>query len=234
MYRTGDRARWLEDGNLEFLGRADHQVKVRGFRIEPGEVEARLAAHPAVSEAAVVARAGPDGEARLLGYAVAREGIGRPSGPELRDWLRGRLPEHMVPAAVVVLDELPRTPTGKTDRRALPEPDGAGSGAWVAPRTPLEELVAEAWAEVLGAARVGAEDNFFALGGHSLQATRVVARLRAACGVDLPVRALFETRTLAELAGRVEAALEERMGDMEMDHLEGLSDEELLRLLEAT
>ncbi|HEV2733632.1 MAG TPA: amino acid adenylation domain-containing protein, partial [Longimicrobiaceae bacterium] len=234
MYRTGDRARRGTGGTLEFLGRTDAQVKVRGFRIEPGEVEAQLAAHPGVGEAAVVARAGPDGEARLLAYAVAREDIGRPSRQELRDWLRGRLPEHMVPAAVVVLDEFPRTPTGKTDRRALPEPDGDGGEAWVAPRTPVEELVAEAWAEVLGAARVGAEDNFFALGGHSLQATRVVARLRAACGVDLPVRALFETRTLAELAGRVEAALEERMGEMEMEHLEGLSDEELLRLLEAT
>ncbi len=234
MYRTGDRARRSSGGTLEFLGRTDAQVKVRGFRIEPGEVEARLAAHPGVREAVVVARPGADGEARLLGYAAAREGAERPSGRELRDWLRGRLPEHMVPADVMVLDELPLTPTGKTDRRALPEPGGAGGEAWVAPRTPVEELVAEAWAEVLGAARVGAGDSFFALGGHSLQATRVVARLRAACGVDLPVRALFETRTLAELAERVEAALEEQMGELEMEHLEGLSDEEIQRLLEAT
>ncbi len=206
MYRTGDRARWGADGVLEFLGRIDQQVKVRGFRIEPGEVEAQLAAHPGVSEAVVVVRedsaSGVPGEKRLVGYVVpSGEGV---RVEELREHLRARLPEHMVPSAVVVLVELPLSPNGKVDRRALPAPDGAGSTEFVPARTPAEEVLAEIWAETLRLERVGVTESFFELGGHSLLATRVVSRVRQVFGVEVPLRALFEGPTVAELAGRVE------------------------------
>ncbi len=206
MYRSGDRVRRRADGALEWMGRVDRQLKVRGFRIEPGEVEAALAAHPRVREAAVVARADAAGDARLVGYVVA-EGGAAPSAAELRAWLAGRLPGHMVPAAIAVLDAMPRTPSGKTDLRALPAPEGAAGDARVAPRTPTEEILAGIWAEVLGVERVGAGDDFFALGGQSLLATRVVTRVRLATGADLPLRAMFEAPTPAALAERVDALL---------------------------
>ncbi|HEV2149507.1 MAG TPA: amino acid adenylation domain-containing protein, partial [Longimicrobiaceae bacterium] len=204
LYRTGDRARWLEDGELEFLGRIDHQVKVRGFRVEPGEVEAALLDHPGVRDAVVAARRDAPGETRLVGYFVPA-----PSGPDaaaLRAHLAERLPEHMVPAALVPLDALPLSPNGKVDRKALPAPDAApAAGGYVAPRTPAEELLAGIWSAVLGAGRVGAHDGFFELGGHSLLAMRVASRVREAFGAELPLAAVFEARTLAELAARVEA-----------------------------
>ncbi|HEX2209846.1 MAG TPA: amino acid adenylation domain-containing protein, partial [Longimicrobium sp.] len=207
MYRTGDRARWRTDGTLEYLGRLDEQVKVRGFRVEPGEVEAALRAAPGVAECTVVARDVAPGETRLVGYVVPREAGDRRAADEIRTHLRRALPEHMVPGALVLLDALPLTPNGKVDRAALPAPDAAAGGeAWVAPRTPVEEVLAGTWAEVLGRGRVGATENFFSLGGHSLLATRVVSRIRAALGVELPVRALFEAPTVAELAARVQAA----------------------------
>ncbi len=235
MYRTGDRARWGADGVLEFLGRLDAQVKVRGFRIEPGEIEARLAAHPGVREAVVLVREDAPGEKRLAAYVVpSAEGV---EAAELREHLRARLPEHMVPSAVVLLGELPLTRNGKVDRGALPAPEGAGAAAeWVAPRTPTEEVMAGIWGEVLGLERVGAADNFFELGGHSLLATQVASRVRAACGVELPVRALFETSTLAELAERVDAAVQagtaERELQAELDRVAALSDKEAARLRE--
>ncbi|HEX7239909.1 MAG TPA: amino acid adenylation domain-containing protein, partial [Longimicrobiaceae bacterium] len=195
MYRVMDRVRWRADGVLEYFGRTDLQVKVRGFRIEPGEVEAALLRHTAVREAAVVARDGS-----LVGYVV-----GTATAGELREWLGRRLPEHMVPSAVVVLDAFPLSPNGKIDRGALPAPEASSAGAYVAPRTPAEEVLAGIWAEVLGVERVGAEDDFFALGGHSLLATRVVSRVREAFGVELPLRALFEAPTVAALVERVGA-----------------------------
>ncbi|HEX8273712.1 MAG TPA: amino acid adenylation domain-containing protein [Longimicrobiaceae bacterium] len=202
MYRSGDRARWGADGTLEFLGRIDQQVKIRGFRIEPGEVEAQLAAHPGVSEAVVVVREDAPGEKRLVGYVV-------PSGQgvrveELREHLRARLPEHMVPSALVMLERLPLTRNGKVDRRALPAPDGAGSAELVPARTPTEEVLAGIWAEALGLETVGVTASFFELGGHSLLATRVVSQVRRVFGVEVSLRALFEGPTVAELAGRVE------------------------------
>jgi amino acid adenylation domain-containing protein len=211
LYRTGDRARWRPDGALEYLGRVDAQVKVRGFRVEPGEVEAALRRHPGVAECAVVARDAAPGEKRLVGYVVPRRDAAavRPRGglDELRAHLRRALPEHMVPGALVPLDALPLTPNGKVDYAALPAPEQApADGAWVAPRTPVEEVLAGIWAQVLGRERVGAGENFFALGGHSLLATRVVSCIRAALGAELPVRSLFEAPTVAELAARVEAA----------------------------
>ncbi len=212
MYRTGDRVRWLADGTLEFLGRVDHQVKVRGFRVEPGEVEAALERHPGVREAVVHAREDEPGEKRLVGYVVPAEGA-RVRTAELREHLLASLPDYMVPGAFVVLERLPLTPSGKTDRRALPAPapSGAAEHGYAAPRTPVQEVLAAAWAEVLGVERVGVEDDFFALGGHSLLAARVVSRVRDALGVELPLPAVFAAPTVAGLARRVEALL--RDGD---------------------
>ncbi len=209
LYRTGDLARWRADGTLEFLGRLDGQVKVRGFRIEPGEVESALAADGRVREAVVVAEAQPAGEKRLVAYVVLEPGASL-TAAAMREHLGRRLPEHMIPAALVVLDALPLTPNGKVDRRALPSPETPGTlgtvsaTGFVALRTPAEEILAAIWSEVLGVERVGARDNFFDLGGHSLLATRVMSQLRAAFGVELPLREIFEEPTVAGLAERVE------------------------------
>jgi len=204
-YRTGDRVRWLASGELEFLGRTDRQVKVRGFRIEPGEVESALLAHPAVLDAVAGAWGNGTGGLRLVGWVVPAEGATAPSPAELRAHLRERLPEHMVPSAFVPLDALPLTPGGKVDRGALPAPGLNGTGARVAPRTATERRLAEIWAEVLESGEPGATDDFFERGGHSLLAARVAARVRESFGVPLPVRALFEAPTLEALALRVEA-----------------------------
>ena len=204
LYRTGDRARWTAEGVLEFLGRSDHQVKIRGFRIEPGEVEAALRRHPDVREAVVMARDDAAGGRRLVGYVVPD---GRPlEGEALKEFLAARLPRHLVPGVFVVLAALPLTPNGKIDRKALPEPEARGGGGFAAPATPVEEILCGVWSEVLGVPEVGIHDDFFALGGHSLVVTRVLARLRAALGVELPVRALFDAPTVARLARRVEEA----------------------------
>ncbi|HEX2204796.1 MAG TPA: amino acid adenylation domain-containing protein [Longimicrobium sp.] len=200
LYRTGDRARWRGDGALEYLGRLDDQVKVRGFRVEPGEVEAALLRVPGVRECAVVAREDAPGDARLVAYVVGR------SDPEaLRAGVRKHLPEPLVPSAFVPLAALPLTPSGKLDRRALPAPGPASAARhYLAPRTPAEETVAAIWAEVLGVERVGADESFFALGGHSLTATRVLMRVRRAFGVQPSMRAFFDHPTVAELAATVE------------------------------
>ncbi len=216
LYRTGDRTRFRPDGELEFLGRIDHQVKVRGFRIELGEIEAALAAHPAVAAAAVLARlaqADRPGDLRLVAYVVARE-----SAADLPDTLRAslaeRLPAYMVPAVFVTLPELPLSPNGKVDRKALPAPEWSSGSSQVAPRTALEAILVGIWCEVLGLDRVGIEDSFFRLGGHSLLATRLVSRVRKTFQVDLPLRRLFETPTVAALAEMVVAA-EARPGQSE-------------------
>ncbi len=201
LYRTGDRARHLADGSIEFLGRLDHQVKVRGFRVEPGEIEAELTKHAAVREALVLAREDEPGNRRLVAYVVADDSGSRELEGELRRFLGTTLPEYMVPSAVVLLDAFPLSPNGKVDRSALQAPDGTRSEAvFVAPRTPTEEVVARVWSEVLGVDPVGAEDDFFALGGHSLLATRVISRLRRAFGVEIGLRNMFEQPTVAGLA----------------------------------
>jgi len=204
LYRTGDLVRYRADGNLEFLGRIDHQIKLRGFRIEPGEIEAALRAHPGVSEA-VVTVLPPQ---RLVAYVVGVQ-ADAPAGGELRDFLRERLPGYMVPAAYVFLPALPLTPNGKLDRKALPDPGGFGDpgqegAAPAPPRTPAEERVAGIFAEVLGVERVGVADDFFALGGHSLLAAQVASRVGSAFGVELPVRSVFDTPTVEGLAAWVE------------------------------
>jgi pristinamycin I synthase-3/4 len=204
MYRTGDRARRLASGELESLGRLDEQVKVRGFRIEPGEVEAALTTHPAVSRAVVAAR-GEGAGRRLVAYVVPRDG--GVDVASLRAHAASLLPEHMVPGAWIELDALPLTPSGKVDRRALPEPDVAPTdAAREAPRTPTEEVLAAVFAEVLGVEAVGRDDGFFDLGGHSLLAAQVTSRVRAALQVDLPLREVFEAPSVAALAERVDAA----------------------------
>jgi amino acid adenylation domain-containing protein len=234
LYRTGDRVRRLPCGALEFLGRTDAQVKVRGFRVEPGEVEAALRGHPGVRDALVAAR-GEGAERRLVGWFVPADGAS-PAAAELRGWLRARLPEHMVPAAFAPLDAVPLTPTGKPDRRALPDPDAIGGEAEpAAPSTETEERIAGIFAAVLGRERVGVHDDFFALGGHSLLAARVIARIEAALAVEVPLRAFFERPTVAALAEWVDEhtadALEEWEVRAEMEMLSGLSDEEVRRLL---
>ncbi len=203
LYRTGDRVRWSAGGEMEYLGRSDHQVKVRGFRVEPGEIEAALRGHASVQDAVVLLREDAPGERRLVAYVVSAEQGEQVSGAELRAYLAQRLAEYMVPGSVMVLEALPLTPNGKVDRRALPAPEWSGEAAYVAPRTPAEEVLAGIWTEVLHAERVGAQDNFFERGGHSLLATRVVSRVRQAFGVELPLRALFEAPTVAGLAERI-------------------------------
>ncbi|MFJ6776686.1 amino acid adenylation domain-containing protein, partial [Kitasatospora sp. NPDC091257] len=202
MYRTGDRARWRADGRLEFLGRGDAQLKLRGYRIEPAEIESALTAHPAVAQAAVLVR---DGR-RLLAYAVPCPGA-EPGPAELREHLALRLPAYMVPDTVLTLARLPLTPNGKPDLAALPDPGPAAGSGYVAPRTDAEQLVTDLWQEVLGVPRVGVFDDFLALGGDSLLVTRVAARIRAGIGLDIPIRDVFESSTPAALAARIEALL---------------------------
>ncbi|HEX2164652.1 MAG TPA: amino acid adenylation domain-containing protein, partial [Thermoanaerobaculia bacterium] len=206
VYRTGDRVRWLAGGAVEFLGRFDDQVKIRGFRIEPGEVEAALAADPEVAQAAVVVR-GEAADRRLVGYLVPRGSApGAEVAARVRERLGSALPAYMVPSVLVPLEALPLTPNGKVDRRALPAPEPAGQAEHVAPRTAAEAALAGLWSELLGVERVGVHDDFFALGGHSLLATRVVARAREVLGVELAVRTVFESPTVAGLARAVALA----------------------------
>jgi amino acid adenylation domain-containing protein len=211
LYRTGDRVRWLADGSLEFLGRTDNQVKVRGFRIEPGEIEARLLEHAGVREAVVLVREDAPGEKRLVAYVAGDETAG---ADVLRAHLSERLPEYMVPAAYVRLETLPLTPNGKVDRKALPAPEGDAFPARVyeAPSGQAEEAVAAIWAELLGAERVGRRDHFFELGGHSLLAVRVISRVRQALGVEVSPRDVFERPVLADFARELETAAQSEAG----------------------
>ncbi len=201
IFRTGDLGRWMENGNLECLGRRDHQIKLRGLRIELGEIESVLRRHPAVLEASVLAQGVSQGDRHLVAYVVSRSNP-PPATEELVDFLQCVLPPYMVPAHWVWLEAMPHMPSGKIDRSRLPElrhDEAAHAGEFVAPRTPLEELVAGIWSELLGLQHVGIHDNFFRLGGHSLLAMRLVAHLQSRLGLTLPVRALFERPSIAQL-----------------------------------
>jgi hypothetical protein len=210
LYRTGDRARWRSDGLIEFLGRADDQVKIRGFRVEPGEVEVALSRHPNVRRAVVIAREDHAGRKALFAYVVS-ELDPAPSASELRQHLGQTLPEYMIPSSFSTLSAIPLTPSGKVDRAALPEPCEAvpDESDFIAPRTPFEEVVAGIWAQVLGAERVGVTRGFFELGGHSLRAMQVIARVRDVFGVELSIRAFFETPTVEQMAFILERQLTE-------------------------
>lgn len=203
MYRTGDQARWRADGSLDYIGRADHQIKIRGFRIELGEIDAVLANHPHIEQAAVVVREDQPGDKRLAAYVVADAAI---DTAELRRYMGASLPDYMVPAAFVEMDELPLTPNGKLDRKALPAPDFSTSVSDRAPRTPQEEILCDLFAEVLGLARVGIDDSFFELGGHSLLAARLMGRIREVMGAELGIAKLFDEPTVAGLAAHLDLA----------------------------
>ncbi|MCG3161077.1 MAG: Linear gramicidin synthase subunit D [Acidobacteria bacterium] len=210
LYRTGDVVRFLPDGKLEFLGRADEQVKIRGYRVECGEIESLLCQHEGVREAVVIAREDVPGDRRLVAYCVAQVRGELPAHGDLRNFLKERLPEYMIPSFFIELEALPLTLNGKVDRRALPAPDKARpelKAEFVAPRTPAEERLAAICADVLGLERVGVHDHFFELGGHSLLATQVVSRVRQAFEIELPLRSLFETPTVAGLAENIETIL---------------------------
>jgi len=205
LYKTGDRVRWLSDGNLDFLGRRDHQVKLRGFRIELAEIEAALLEHPTVERALAIVREDQPGEKRLVAYVIYREQPAKANASELSDHLRMRLPDYMVPAAIVAMQEFPLTPNGKVNRAAFPKPDwqDTASQNQLSPSRPEEEILCGIFAEVLKLEEVGVEQDFFNLGGHSLLATQVVSRARNAFGVDLPLRVVFGAPTARRLAEKV-------------------------------
>ncbi|MEV6823196.1 amino acid adenylation domain-containing protein [Nocardiopsis dassonvillei] len=219
LYRTGDRARYRDDGTVEFLGRFDAQVKVRGFRVEPGEVEAALREHPDVDAVAVAVRTGTDGENVLVGYVVPRPGS-EPSTRSLRSLVRERVPHYMVPGRWLFLPELPMTRSGKVDRLALPEPvPVTGTEQRAQPRDDIEKAIADVWCQVLGLPAVDVHEDFFAVGGHSLRAARVLVRLRELFALDIQLRLLFEARTVAEQA--------QALKELALSELGGFSDEEI-------
>src|SRR5205807_3784453 len=198
FYRTGDRARFLADGNLEFLGRVDHQVKIRGYRIEPGEVEAVLSGCPGVHKAMVVVREDKPGEKRLVGYVAAP--ADRLQVADVRQYLKDRLPEYMVPVAFVMMEALPVRASGKIDPKDLPKPEmGGDEEQYVAPESDVEKTLVKIWQELLGVEKIGVRDNFFELGGDSILSIQVITKAREA-GVELTPRQMFERQTIAELA----------------------------------
>ena len=201
MYKTGDRGRWLADGNIEFLGRMDEQVKIRGYRIEPGEIESVLLQSGLVSGAVVLAREDREGSRRLVGYVVSEGGMFDREG--VVSYLESRLPEYMIPALWVALEKIPLTANGKTDRKALPDPDVTGllSNEYTAPRNETERVLAGIWQELLGLERVGIHDNFFELGGHSLLAMRVISSIGRELEMAVAIRELFIHPTIAQLSG---------------------------------
>jgi non-ribosomal peptide synthetase component E (peptide arylation enzyme)/acyl carrier protein len=220
MYRTGDLARWRADGVLEFIGRSDAQVKLRGLRIEPGEIEAALLRQGSVTQATVIVREDIPGVPRLVAYVVP---VGRSVDEvSLRTHVAALLPDYMVPSAIVVMDRLPLTANGKLDRRALPVPDVAPISKRRAPRTPQEEILCGLFAEVLGVDRVGIDDNFFELGGHSLLATQIASRVQNALQRTVPLRAMFECSTVAELAGYIDGLASSVITEEKVDRLSDL------------
>jgi len=231
LYRTGDRARTLPDGNIEFLGRTDRQVKVRGYRVEPGEIEAVLTQHPLVRQAVVVLK-GEERRQRMVAYVLSMK-LGR-NTDEVRQYLRERLPAYMLPSAILLLRSFPTTANGKVDLSALPDPDEERTRPLVAPQTEVETKLAGIWLELLNTADISIHDNFFELGGHSLLATQVISRIRKIFNKKLPLRAIFDCPTIAKLAPAIETAAYADPAALYtvLDTLEALSDEEAERLLQ--
>lgn len=231
LYRTGDLARYLPDGNVEFLGRADLQVKVRGYRIELGEIESALSEHPLVRQAIVVLRQDGDRE-RLVAY-VTSSNLRTGNTAELTDFLKERLPDYMVPAPIIVMRSFPTTPNGKVDRAALPAPEDQANRVIIAPQTFVELELAKIWASLLKLEELSVHDDFFDLGGHSLLATQVVSRVRKSFEKEIPLRSIFDAPTIAKLAAVIEATPSATMVDLQLlESIESLSDEEAERLLE--
>jgi acyl carrier protein len=238
LYKTGDVARFTTGGQLEYLGRGDDQVKVRGFRIELGEIEAALASHAGVREGVALAVADATGDKHLVVYFVS-EREQAVSAVALREYLRERLPDYMIPSAYVVLDEMPLTPNGKVDRRALPAPDPSAlqrQNAFVAPQTETEKSQARIWTEVLRVEEIGIDDNFFDLGGHSLAVMQLMSRLRLSFGVEVKLSDFFADATIRATSEKIEAALMAQASASELDELlnmlEGIDNEEADHLLE--
>ncbi len=246
LYRSGDLARFRSDGTIAIIGRADNQIKLRGYRIELGEIESALSRHADVNECVVTLREDVPGDKRLVAYLTSRSGELKTA--ELRAFLKAALPEYMVPAAYVLMSEWKLTPNGKIDRKQLPQPEVTATSpdsAYTAPRNEVEAMLADIWGQLLRVERVGIDDNFFELGGHSLLATQAVSRTRDAVGYDLPLRAMFETPTIAEIADRLGSELAESNRAKEfpsitedqdeierlLAELEGVTDEEANRLL---
>jgi acyl-coenzyme A synthetase/AMP-(fatty) acid ligase/acyl carrier protein len=237
LYRTGDLVRISSDGNIDFLKRMDHQVKVRGFRVELGEIEAALDQYWAITESVVIDNNDFAGGTKLIAYIVPEEGV-EPTTAELHSFLKDKIPSYMLPSVFVTLTEIPLTPNGKVNRRALPVPDLSEddtSANFVAPRTPLEETLAEIWRTTLGVTQVGVESNFFDLGGHSLLATRVVSQIRERFGIELPLRVMFESPTIAGLAQHIdtEQSKDTQLGRIlsMLENVENISEEEVTALL---
>jgi acyl carrier protein len=237
IFLTGDLGKRLEDGCFEHLGRKDFLVKVRGFRVEAGDVEEKLSGYPGIKEAAVIGRAKTSGDTRLVAYIVPTKRPG-PKVNELRRFLKERLPDYMIPSAFMTLDRLPRTPAGKLDRKALPDAGNARPDLdtpFVTPRTPVEERLAQIWAEVLSLDGVGIHDNFFDLGGHSLAATRVVSQVIKQFQLELPLQSLFQSPTVAEMAVLIAENEAKKLDETDMHRilaeLESLSDEDAKKIL---
>jgi hypothetical protein len=223
MYRTGDRARWLSDGQIEYIGRIDNLIKIQGYRIEPNEIIGVLDRHPAILASAVVARQDGMENPRLVAYIVLKDAQRGPTVTELRELLRSRLPAYMMPAIFVVMPDLPMNSNGKLDREALPAPVAANvlpDENYLAPRTVLEEKLSVLVANLLGVARVGVNDNLFLIGGHSLFGTQLIARFRDNFGVELPLRSVFESPTPALLAQEIERLMATRIGAMSEDEIQ--------------
>ncbi len=235
VYRTGDLGRWLPSGNIEFFGRLDHQVKVRGTRVELEEIEAALSRHESVRECAVIVHDYDEGDMRLVAYVAASDEL---TDPALREFLAASLPGYMIPSSFVLLERLPRTPSGKVKRDALPGLDARHLDAaeYVAPRTSLESAIAEVWQDLLRVERVGVNDDFFHLGGHSLLATQVVNKLRQMYGVDLSLRSFIESPTITsmarnmEIGGRPSGQTAEAIAAV-LERVKSISDEEVKALL---
>jgi acyl carrier protein len=233
LYRSGDLARYSPDGNIEFIGRIDHQIKIRGHRIEPGEIESALTQSPSVGECVVIVREDEPDDKRLVAYLVMKAG-GAETALELRQFLKRRLPAYLVPSSCGVLGSLPLSPHGKVDRGRLPAPDKQtveSDEMYVAPRTPIEKDIARIFGAALGVENVGIHDDFFAIGGHSLLVTRIISQVNSAFQVELPIRALFDAPTVS---GLVAAIVESQAGQSDDDllsqilvELNELSDDEV-------